>query len=279
MSATPLPRIEPLIESIKALYIGDFLKSVEFSRYLISIELDSFWRQQYLEVKNNRTYVATFIDHKKQDYLDVFVQVCNIYYEEYGNRLFDFLKGFLFTFYDWKKEEVRINEVLKDFELLSVSKDIVEQIKEKFSGTDSKPVENVYINRDVWNSTKLESSILKMDRSIKNGEYNLTLTYAYSCLEGLFKAYIFDNISKTNQETDLAKLSKQVKTDLVRLFKDKNIQYPEQIINLISTITNAVSNARNSFSESHFDNDSDRWLAEFVKDCVNSIGRLILKFI
>ncbi len=33
------------------------------------------------------------------------------------------------------------------------------------------------------------------------------------------------------------------------------------------------------FSDSHFDGESDKWLAEFARDCVNSIGRLILKFI
>ena len=46
-------------------------------------------------------------------------------------------------------------------------------------------------------------------------------------------------------------------------FDKKGIAYPEQMINLISTITNAVSNARNGFSESHFDRKSDKWLAEF----------------
>lgn len=118
-----------------------------------------------------------------------------------------------------------------------------------------------------------------MEKTILNGEYNLTLTYAYSCLEGLFKAYIHSNISKISQESDWAKLSKLVKKNLVEYFNESEIQYPEKVIDLIGTITNAVSNARNSFSESHFDNDSDKWLAEFVKDCVNSIGRLILKFI
>ena len=117
-----------------------------------------------------------------------------------------------------------------------------------------------------------------MDKTIKDKEYNLTLTYAYSCLEGIFKAYIYNNISQNSQESDLSKLSKEVKKHLIEHFKTNEIEYPEQIINLIGTITNAVSNARNSFSESHFDNNSDEWLAEFVKDCVNSIGRLILKF-
>lgn len=51
------------------------------------------------------------------------------------------------------------------------------------------------------------------------------------------------------------------------------------MINLISTIASAVSNARNQFSASHFDKESDKWLAEFARDCVNSNGRLIIKFV
>ena len=43
----------------------------------------------------------------------------------------------------------------------------------------------------------------KMDLSIKNEEYNLTLTYAYSCLEGLFKAYTSLKILSTKDENDL----------------------------------------------------------------------------
>lgn len=279
MSHISLPRIEPLIESVKQLSIGNFLKSIEFKRFLIEIELDLFWRQQYIRVKNNRTYFSTFIDHEKADLIDVFVDVCNIYYEEYESGLFDFLKNFLFSFYKWKKEKVKIDEVIKDLQLLSAPPVIIKQLSKKFDNTLAKPVENSEIHKDIWNSRKLESNISKMEKSIKEGEYNLTLTYAYSCLEGLFKAYIYNNISKKNQENDLAKLSKQVKKDLIEFFEEKEIQYPDQVINLIGTITNAVSNARNSFSESHFDNDSDKWLAEFVKDCVNSIGRLILKFI
>lgn len=57
------------------------------------------------------------------------------------------------------------------------------------------------------------------------------------------------------------------------------VNYPEQVLNLITTMTNAISKARNSFSDSHFDGESDKWLGEFARDCVNSIGRLIIKFI
>ena len=58
-----------------------------------------------------------------------------------------------------------------------------------------------------------------------------------------------------------------------------SVNYPEQMLQLIPTITNAISNARNRYSESHFDRDADKSMAEFSRDCVNAIGRLIIKFI
>jgi len=37
-------------------------------------------------------------------------------------------------------------------------------------------------------------------------------------------------------------------------------------------------NSRNGFSESHFVEDSHRWLATFARDMTNSIGRPLLHF-
>lgn len=152
MASTPLPRIEPLIESIKKLSIGDFLKSVEFKRYLIKIELDLFWRQEYESVRINRKYVSTFTDHEKFDSIDTFVNVCNLYYTEYSNGLFDFLKSFLFYFYEWKKEEVNIIEVVKDLKLLGASDYIIKELNQKFNSINSKPVENTEIHKGIYNS-------------------------------------------------------------------------------------------------------------------------------
>lgn len=118
-----------------------------------------------------------------------------------------------------------------------------------------------------------------MDLSIKSTEFNLTLTYAYSCLEGLYKAFINEKIPEKSGLTDLNQMSKAVKDYLKDHFEKNDTRYPEHMVNLISTITFAISNARNSFSESHFDEKSDKWLAEFSRDCVNSIGRLIINFI
>ncbi len=54
--------------------------------------------------------------------------------------------------------------------------------------------------------------------------------------------------------------------------------FPDQIVNSIPTITNAVANSRNGFSESHFNDDAHKWLALFARDLTNSVGRLLLHF-
>lgn len=55
-------------------------------------------------------------------------------------------------------------------------------------------------------------------------------------------------------------------------------KFSQEIVNAIATLTNAVANSRNGFSEPHFAGDSARWLALFARDMTNSIGRLLLNF-
>ncbi len=276
MKNAPLPKIEPLINSINELNIGEFLKSREFKRYLIKAKLDEYWRDAYEHVRKTRTYVSLGTDHEKYDSIDTFSLVSNELYTDYLDNFFYFIRDFLYAFGVWKKEDQNLDEIIEDLELLSSPNEIIEYLTNELSNFHSKPVSNSEIPKTIWNSEKLEQYLNNMDKSIKNKEYNLTLTYAYSCLEGMFKAYVNKHIPENREETDLSKLSKLVKNHLIENFNENDIKYPEQIINLIGTITNAVSNARNSFSDSHFNNASDKWLAEFVKDCVNSIGRLII---
>ena len=118
-----------------------------------------------------------------------------------------------------------------------------------------------------------------MDISIVEKNYNQTLTFCYSCLEGLFKTYIQKN-NLTEVETDkLNSLSKIVKENIKQKLEKRKEKHPEQILNLLTTIPSAISEARNHYSVSHFDKDASEWLAVFSRDSVNSIGRLVLKFV
>ncbi|CAM1343201.1 HEPN domain-containing protein [Tenacibaculum amylolyticum] len=274
----PIPKLEPLSDNLKDLDIGEFLKSREFKRYCIKAGLDGYWRDLYNHVKNNRTYLSLGMDHEKYDSIDALNLLLNNLYQDYNNQFYNFIKDFLYAFSNWTNETLNLRKIVEDLELLNCPKEILEVVS-NLDNFNTNAVPKSDIPDIVDNARKLEESLEKMDGSIRNNEFNLTLTYAYSCLEGIFKAYVENKQLPESSETELSKLSKAVKTNLKQHFEENGKKYPEQMLNLISTITNAVSNARNNFSESHFDKNSDKWLAEFARDCVNSIGRLILKFV
>lgn len=131
---------------------------------------------------------------------------------------------------------------------------------------------------DLWNSNKLNTSLHDIDRAIDAQQFNRATTLAYTCLEGLYKAYIRKYVPAKSDLTDLMQLCKVVKDDVTEKLKARG-PYPEQIVNAIPTLTNAVANSRNGFSESHFADDSQKWLAIFARDLTNSVGRLLLHFV
>ncbi|MDP1530956.1 MAG: HEPN domain-containing protein [Rhodoferax sp.] len=131
---------------------------------------------------------------------------------------------------------------------------------------------------DLWNSEKLNNSLRDIDYAIDAQHYNRATSLSYTCLEGLYKAYIRKHVPDRSDITDLTQLCKVVKDNITEKLKVRG-PFPEQIVNSIPTLTNAVANSRNSFSESHFADDAQKWLALFARDMTNSIGRLLLHFI
>ena len=131
---------------------------------------------------------------------------------------------------------------------------------------------------DLWNSEKLNASLKDIDHAIDARQFNRATTLSYTCLEGLYKAYVRRNVPAKSDLTDLIQLCKVVKDNINEKLSIRG-PFPEQIVNAIPTLTNAVANSRNGFSESHFADDSQIWLAVFARDMTNSIGRLVLHFI
>ncbi len=274
----PIPKLEPLVNDLKNLSLGDFLKSNDYKRYIVKVGLEESWRNAFNHVKQNRGYFAVDLDHDYFDSIDAMVLILNHLFTKSRVNFYHYVHDILLTYTEWKKEDLKVKNIVNDLELLSPPREIIDKI-EYLSNIYSKPVPKTEIPEHIWNADKLDVVIKKMDSSIQNHEYNLTVTYAYSCLEGLFKAYIKELIPEKLETDKLNQLAKTVRDDIINRFENEKQSYPAQMINLIPTITNAISNARNSFSDSHFDGESEKWLAEFAKDCVNSIGRLILKLI
>lgn len=131
---------------------------------------------------------------------------------------------------------------------------------------------------DIWNAERLTEYIEGMDSSIVAGDYGHTLTLAYTCLEGFFKSYIHEEIPIHSALTELTPMAVQIRTHIKSQLDANAIVYPDQVLTLISTVTNAVCNARNNFSDSHSGNPAEKWLAVYVRDNVNAIVRMLLHF-
>lgn len=145
-----------------------------------------------------------------------------------------------------------------------------------FGGGSAVPVTVVPI--DLWNSEKLNKSLRDIDQAIDAHNYNRATTLSYTCLEGLYKAYVHKHVPSQEGLTDLMPLCRVVKDDITKKLQAQG-PFPVEIVNAMPTLTNAIANSRNGFSESHFGDDSQRWLALFARDLSNSIGRLLLNFI
>ncbi|RYH42941.1 MAG: hypothetical protein EON54_17500, partial [Alcaligenaceae bacterium] len=162
-------------------------------------------------------------------------------------------------------------------ELEPHAKDEVQDIRAiVFGGGFAVPLAMVPL--DSWNSAKLNNSLKDIDHAIDAQQFNRAVTLAYTCLEGLYKSYVRKHVVAKADLTDLIQLCRVVKDDIAQKLRARG-PFPMEIVNAIPTLTNAVANSRNSFSESHFADDANKWLAIFARDMTNSIGRLLLHFI
>ena len=144
-----------------------------------------------------------------------------------------------------------------------------------FGGGNAVPTTVVPV--DLWNSEKLNKSLKDIDQAIDAHHYNRATTLSYTCLEGLYKTYVRKHIPEQAGLTDLMPLCRVVKDDISKKLQTQG-PFPVEIVNAMPTLTNAIANSRNGFSESHFGDESQRWLALFARDLTNSIGRLMLNF-
>ncbi len=140
-------------------------------------------------------------------------------------------------------------------------------------------VSQAVIPANLWNAERLIEYLERIDNAINSGNYELALTLSYTCLEGFYKSFIREKIPTQVHLNELTPMAVQVRNYIKSELDTNGIEYPEQIIILISTITNAVANARNNFSDSHSGNRAEKWTAIYIRDNVNSIVRLILNFI
>jgi hypothetical protein len=66
---------------------------------------------------------------------------------------------------------------------------------------------------DLWNSEKLNASLKDIDHAIDARQFNRATTLSYTCLEGLYKAYVRRHVPARSDLTDLIQLCRQCHPD------------------------------------------------------------------
>jgi len=124
-----------------------------------------------------------------------------------------------------------------------------------------------------WNADRLNGYLREIDGAIAAEQHERAVTLGYTCLEGFYKAFV---VSKGGppQMNEIGELSRWIRDHL----KGNLPGYPDEVHNLINSVTHAIDRARNRFSEAHFAGEAGRWLAVYVRDLVNTQIRLLLTF-
>lgn len=136
-------------------------------------------------------------------------------------------------------------------------------------------VPRIEIDPNIWNSSRLNSHLAGIDSSIIDLNYNRAVNLAYSCLEGFYKAFIKQKLSEKKDIVEITQMSREIR-DFIR---NENPEFPNELYNLVNHVTHAIDRTRNGFSEAHFGENSQRWLASYLRDIVNSNIRLLLNFL
>jgi hypothetical protein len=181
----------------------------------------------------------------------------------------DFFRDILLNF----PEEVRVRfvkRILQDTREYNTAK--CTELSALLEGKAKGPA--VSIPQHVWNADRLNEYLEDIDTSITQGNHQRAISLSYTCLEGFFKAFIEHNIPDKRSLTELIAMSREIQNYL----KGIVTAYPDEALKLLNHITHAVDKTRNSFSESHFGEEAEKWLSTFVRDCMNSAIRLLLSF-
>jgi hypothetical protein len=139
-----------------------------------------------------------------------------------------------------------VNNILN--EVQSSNPNLSAEIRTMVSGGISAPAATVPAY--AWNGNRLNDYLDGMDSAIASGDYERTVTMAYTCLEGFLGAFIRAKspAQASYPKNEIVALSKEVCEHLKAINRD----YPDEVLNLIKHSAHAVDKARNRFSESHF---------------------------
>jgi len=165
-----------------------------------------------------------------------------------------------------------VTSLLASLEQIDGNGPAVLEIRKMIGGGTIAPVAMIPVQ--TWNAGRLNEYLGQIDGAITKGEYERAVTLSYTCLEGFFGAFVRAKDKRDAYPNEIIALSKEVKDYLKKAIKD----YPDEVLNGITSAAYAVDKSRNRFSESHFANEAGSWLATYVRDLVNTQIRLLLHF-
>jgi len=125
-----------------------------------------------------------------------------------------------------------------------------------------------------WNAGRLNQYLQDIDHCITAADFAHAVALAYTCLEGFYKAFVVQNLPEQARETEIIALAKCIKKYLSETIDS----YPDEALSMVMHVSHTVDRARNRFSEAHFEEETARWLAVYVRDLVNTQIRLLLHF-
>lgn len=149
----------------------------------------------------------------------------------------------------------------------------VQALRTQLGGTVARPT--VTVNNNLWNADRLNEMLETIDSAITANDLNRAVTLTYTCLEGFLKAFYRAKVGQENVPNEVVALTRAVKNWL----QGQNTDLPDEVFNLLTTLTHATDRARNKYSEAHFEGDAPRWMAVYLRDLLNSQIRLLLNFL
>ena len=182
----------------------------------------------------------------------------------------DYFKDILFDYDETCRARVVLS-IVADTE--HTNPELAADIRKMLGGEALAPM--AMIPPAAWNAGRLNEFLTNIDAAIAAGEYDRAVGLSYTCLEGFLGAFVRAKFQREKYENEIIALAKEVR----QFLKETIADYPDELLNLVTSTAYAVDRARNRFSEAHFANEAGSWMATYVRDLVNSEIRLLLHFI
>jgi len=273
----PLPQIEPLINDLRELELGGFLTSDDFKRFCIEVKIEKDWDRILQDVMyQNRLIYSADIDRDYSGAIDTLIVLSNRIYFSNKKKFFTFINDLLVKYIEWSKDDLKTNKIIEGLKYLNQPKELLENILN--TGNNNAEEVPAIKQSDKWDYRQIKDILKQMNSAAKGQDYTTVIYVVYTYLESFFKAFIAKKILQKKDTVNLNEMSGIVEDYIMNRIKIRDKKYPEYMIGLITVITTAISNEKDSINDIDVDSKSDKQLAISTLDHVNAMCRIVLIF-